>query len=128
MDRFFEKFLEPAPEFPTMGDWAPALDVKEGKDALTVTAEVPGVEPGDIRVTVENDMLTIKGEKEQRKEEKDERMHHVETMWGAFIRRVRLPAAVDPGKVNATFKNGVLTVTLPKTAAAKGTMIPVKPE
>ena len=128
MDRFFEKFLEPAAEFPTMGDWAPALDVKEGKDALTVIAEVPGVEPGDIRVTVENDMLTIKGEKEQRKEEKDERMHHVETTWGAFIRRVRLPASVDPGKVNATFKNGVLTVMLPKTAAAKGTMIPVKPE
>jgi HSP20 family protein len=113
---------------PALGDWTPALDVAEGKDAITVTAELPGVDPKDIAVALEGDVLTIKGEKEQKKEEKDERQHRVERSWGAFMRSVRLPAAVDSGKVTAAFKNGVVTITLPKTQGAKGTTIPVKAE
>jgi HSP20 family protein len=129
MDRLFDRFFEPAwTELPVMGDWTPALDVTEGKDALTVKAELPGVEPKEIAVALEGDVLTIKGEKEHEKEEKDERMHRVERSWGAFMRSVRLPAPVDASKVTATFKNGVVTVTLPKTAGAKGTTIPVKAE
>ena len=77
---------------------------------------------------VEGDILTIKGEKEQKKEEKDERQHRIERTYGAFVRTVRLPASVDGGKVSATFKNGVVTVTLPKAPGAKGTTIPVKAE
>lgn len=129
MDRLFERFFEPPwPELPLPGDWTPALDVAEGKETITVKAELPGVEPTEIAVTLEGEMLTIKGEKEHTKEEKDERLHRVERGWGAFMRTVRLPAAVDAGKVTATFKNGVVTVTLPKTPGAKGTMIPLKTE
>ena len=73
-------------------------------------------------------LLTIKGEKKQEKEEKEERYHRVERVYGAFTRTVRLPVAVDASKVTAICKNGLLTVTLPKTPAAKGTMIPIKGE
>ena len=129
MDRLFDRFFEsPLAELPGLGDWTPALDVTEGKDAITVVAELPGVDPKDIGVALEGDVLTIKGEKEQKKEEKDERQHRVERSWGAFMRSVRLPVAVDSGKVTAAFKNGVVTITLPKAPGAKGTTIPVKTE
>ena len=129
MDRFFEHFFEaPGAELPTLGDWTPALDLTEGKDAITVKAELAGVEPSEIGVTIEGDVLTIKGEKEQKKEEKGERLHRVERTWGAFMRSIRLPAPVDTGKVTATFKNGVVTITLPKAPGAKGTTIPIKAE
>jgi HSP20 family protein len=71
-------------------------------------------------------VLTIKGEKAKEKEEKDEHYHRVERSYGAFARSMRLPAAVEASKVTAGFKDGVLTVTLPKTPAAKGTTIPIK--
>jgi HSP20 family protein len=129
MDRLFDRFFEsPWTELPALGDWTPTLDVTEGKDALTVKAELPGVDAKDIAVSLEGDMLTIKGEKEQKKEEKDERQHRVERSWGAFMRSVRLPAPVDGSKVTAAFKNGVITITLPKAPGAKGTTIPVKAE
>jgi HSP20 family protein len=129
VDRLFERFFEsPWAELPTLGDFTPAVDVTENKETITVKAEVPGVDPKDINVSLEGDLLTIKGEKEHKKEEKDERQHRVERSYGAFMRSVRLPAAVDGGRVNATFKNGVVTVTLPKTPGAKGTTIPVKAE
>jgi HSP20 family protein len=129
MDRLFDRFFDsPWTEMPALGDWTPAIDVTEDKDAITVKAEVPGVEPKDIAVALEGDMLTIKGEKEQKKEEKDERHHRMERSWGAFMRAVRLPSPVDGSKVAATFKNGVITITLPKAAGAKGTAIPIKAE
>jgi HSP20 family protein len=129
MDRLFERFLEnPWTEAPAMGEFVPALDVSEGKDAIIVKAELPGMDPKDIAVTLEGDMLTIKGEKEEKKEDKDERRHRVERSWGSFMRRVQLPATVDGSKVNAAFKNGVVTITLPKASGAKGTTIPVKGE
>lgn len=129
MDRLFDRFFEsPLAELPALGDWTPALDVSEGKDSITVTAELPGVDPKDIAVSLEGDLLTIKGEKEQKKEEKDERHHRVERSWGAFMRSVRLPAPVDNGKVSAAFKDGVVTITLPKAPGAKGMTIPVKAE
>ena len=131
MERFFDRFAEPVWEpFATMagGNWAPMLDVSETKDAMIVTAEMPGVDPKEIEIGLTGDLLTLKGEKEKRIEEKEERYHRVERTYGAFLRSVRLPMAVDGSKVTATFKNGVLVVTLPKTPAAKGTLIPVKEE
>ncbi len=129
VDRLFERFFEaPWAELPAMGAWSPALDVIEGKDAVTVKAELPGMEAKDIAVSLEGDVLTIKGEKEQKKEERDERQHRVERSWGSFMRSVRLPAPADGSKVTATFKNGVITITLPKAPGAKGTTIPVKAE
>jgi HSP20 family protein len=129
MDRLFDRFFEPrADEFLALGEWAPSLDLSETKDALVVKAEIPGMDPKEVQLSLQEQLLTIKGEKKQEKEEKDERFHRVERTYGAFTRAIRLPVAVDAGKVAATFKNGVLTVTLPKTPAARGTMIPVKAE
>lgn len=130
MERFFDRFVEPFGEpFETVaGDWAPKMDVKEMKDAMVVTAEMPGVDPKEIEIALTGDLLTLKGEKEHETEEKEECYHRVERTYGAFLRSVRLPMAVDGSKVTATFKNGVLVVTLPKTPASKGTTIPVKVE
>ncbi|HEX5528810.1 MAG TPA: Hsp20/alpha crystallin family protein, partial [Methylomirabilota bacterium] len=129
MDRLLDRFWEgDFPQLPAMGDWVPALDVSETKDAIMVKAEVPGMDSTDIQLSLHDQTLTLKGEKKQEKEEKDERYHRVERSYGAFTRSVRLPVAVDASKVTASFKNGLLTVTLPKTPAAKGTMIPIKAE
>ena len=127
MERVFDRFLEPRwDEFETAGGWAPRLDFSETKDAYMVKAEIPGVEQKDLSVSLHNQMLTIKGEKHKEKEEKGEKYHKVERSWGEFTRTIALPGAADTEKVNATFKDGVLTITLPKTPAAKGTTIPVK--
>ena len=127
MERVFDRFFESRwDEFAAAGAWAPKLDFSESKDVFMVKAEIPGVEQKDVSVLLENQMLTIKGEKHKEKEEKDEKYHRVERSWGGFTRTIALPAGVDTEKVNATFKDGVLTVKLPKTPAAKGTAIPVK--
>jgi HSP20 family protein len=128
MERFFDRFVEPVGEPFEMigGEWVPKLDVSETKDAMVVKAEMPGVEAKDIALTLMGDLLTLKGEREKATEEKEERYHRMERTYGTFLRSVRLPMAVDGSKVTATFKNGVLVVTLPKTPAAKGTLIPVK--
>jgi HSP20 family protein len=130
MERFLERFADPIwePFDMAAGDWAPKLNVSETKDAMVVTAEMPGVDPKEIEIALTGDLLTLKGEKEKETGEKEERFHRVERTYGAFLRSVRLPMAVDGSKVTATFKNGVLVVTLPKTPASKGTMIPVKTE
>jgi HSP20 family protein len=130
VERFFERFADPVWEpFETVaGDWAPKLNVSETKDAMVVTAEMPGVDPKEIEIALTGDLLTLKGEKEKETVDKEERFHRVERAYGAFLRSVRLPMAVDGSQVTATFKNGVLVVTLPKTPASKGTMIPVKAE
>jgi HSP20 family protein len=129
MDRVFDRFFESRwEELPALGDWMPKVDVSETKDSVVVKAETPGMEAKDIQVSLQENVLTITGEKKQEKEEKDERYHRVERSYGSFTRSMRLPAGVEAGKVNAAFKNGVLTVTLPKTASAKATPIPVKAE
>jgi HSP20 family protein len=129
MDRVFERFFEAGwRDLPTLGGWEPKVDLTEGKDAIVVKAEIPGVEQKDIEVTVQDGTLTIKGEKQEETEEKDRRYHCIERSYGAFARTLRLPAAIDPGKVTATFKDGVVTVTMPKSAEARGTLIPIKAE
>ena len=127
MDRLLERFLEPVwAEAPALGEWEPKVDVTESKESVMVKAEIPGVEPKDIWVSIEAGVLTIKGEKHHEKEEKDKRYHRVERSYGAFYRMMRLPAPVDGSKTTATFKDGLLTITLPKAPAANGTTIPVK--
>jgi len=130
MERFFDRFVEPVwdPFEMVAGDWAPMLNISETKDAMVVTADMPGVDPKEIEIALTGDLLTLKGEKDKEIVEKEERYHRVERTYGAFLRSVRLPMAVDGSKVTATFKNGVLVVTLPKTPASKGTTIPVKAE
>jgi HSP20 family protein len=134
MDRLFDRFWEEEewPWLPSLrGEWAPALDIAETKDALVVKAEIAGIEPKEMTVALQDQVLTIKGEKKQEKQEKqakDEHYHRTERSYGAFARSVRLPVPVDGSKVTATFKNGLLTITLPKAPGAKGTPIPIKVE
>ena len=127
MDRLFDRFSEPGwMDMSSLGDWEPKIDVSETKDALTLKAEMPGVDQKDITLSLQEGVLTIKGEKEEEKEEKDKRYHRMERSYGSFARAIRLPPAVDGSKVTAVFKHGVLTVTLPKTGEAKGATIPIK--
>ena len=129
MDRLLVRLAEMKwDDLPALGDWAPSMDISETKDSLIARVEVPGMEQRDIQISLQESLLTIKGEKKQEKEEKEERYHRVERVYGAFTRTVRLPVAVDASKVTAICKNGLLTVTLPKTPAAKGMMIPIKGE
>lgn len=129
MDRLFERLWDLEwPELPTFGEWTPKLDVTETRDALVVKAEVPGIDPKEIEVTLKDQVLTIRGEKKHEKEEKDEHTYRMERSYGAFARRLRLPVPVDEGKVTASFKHGVLTVRLPKGAAARATQIPITAE
>ena len=129
MEKLFDRFADSKlDEFPATGEWAPSLDVSETKDAVVVKAEVPGMDPKDIQISLQEQLLTIKGEKQLEKEEKEHRYYRMERAYGAFTRSVRLPVAVDGSKVTASFKNGLLTITLSKTPAAKGTTIPIKAE
>lgn len=129
MDRVLERFFgEPSGVERPSGMWTPRTDVTETKDSMTITAELPGLEAKDVDVAISGDMLTIKGEKKQEKEEKDEYHHMVERTYGAFSRMVRLPAPVAADKIKASFKNGVLTVNLPKAEEAKQKAVPVTAE
>lgn len=97
----------------------PNLDVSETDDAIIVQAELPGLEQKDVEVTIENDMLTLKGTKEDEKKDEERNYYLVERSYGTFQRSVQLPTGLDRDNVKAVFKNGVLTVTLPKTPEAK---------
>ena len=130
MERLLNRFLEGKLEEQSAAgaDWAPSMDVSETKDSLIAKLEVPAMDPKDIQISLQENLLTIKGEKQQEQEDKEEHYHRVERTYGMFARSVRLPVTVDGSKVVATFKNGLLTITLPKTPASKGTTIPIKAE
>lgn len=106
-------------------DWAPAMDVSELDGEVLVKAEIPGMNKEDIKVSVKDDMLTISGEKKREEREEGENWHRVERTYGSFQRVLSLPA-VDSEKVEATYKDGVLEVRLPKHESAKPKEIPIK--
>lgn len=127
MDRMFDQLWEGEPAV-LPGEWSPAIDISDLNDTIVVKAEVPGIDPKEIQVTLDGQVLTLTGEKKYEKEEKDEKHYRMERAMGFFCRNIRLPAVVEDGHVSATFKDGVLTVRLPKSKAAKGAVIPVKYE
>ncbi|MBO0764880.1 MAG: Hsp20/alpha crystallin family protein [Hyphomicrobiaceae bacterium] len=123
MDRLFERFEQGWPRWPTGFGRAermtmPELDVHESDDAVTVEAELPGVDEKDVTVTLANGVLTIKGEKKQEKEEKAESYHVTERSFGSFERSVLLPDTIDDSKIEATFDKGVLKVSAAKKPEA----------
>jgi HSP20 family protein len=109
-------------------EWAPAVDVSESGDMITVKAEVPGMEAKDIDISLSGDILTIKGEKKSAKEEKTENYHLVERSYGSFSRSLKLPAGVEADKIEASYKQGVLSITCPKKEEAKPKPIAIKAE
>ncbi len=121
--RFFEDWDQPAS---AMGTYWPAVDVSEREDDLLVRAELPGMTAEDIDIEVQGNALMIRGEKKDESEESGERYHYVERRSGSFQRMIQLPNEVDPDQIDANYKDGVLTVTLPKSEAAKPKRIAVK--
>jgi HSP20 family protein len=97
----------------------PAIDMSEDEKVYKISAELPGIDAKDMEVSVSGDMLTLKGEKRQEKEEKDKNYHFSERSYGSFQRSFQLPSSVDRDKVAADFSKGVLTITLPKTVEAQ---------
>jgi len=128
MDRLLDRFFEGWPFRPSgqEGEWAPSMDVSETAKEMIVKAEIPGMDPKDIDVSVRGDILTVSGKRKEEQEEKGENFHRIERSYGAFSRSIRLPAEVDAGKVNATCKDGVLKINLPKTKEAAVKKIEVK--
>jgi HSP20 family protein len=104
----------------------PSLDLSETSDAVQVRMDVPGVKPADLDIQINGNVLTITGKREEEKEEKNRTFHRVERSSGSFSRTVTLPCPVDEGKVDAQYKDGILTVAMPKTAEAKARKIQVK--
>ena len=108
------------------GSWAPAVDIFENEGNLVLKAELPGIEPKDVDVRVENNVLTLRGERKFESEVKREQYHRVERLYGTFSRSFSLPATLDAGRVSAEYKDGVLSVVLPVREEAKPRQIQVQ--
>ena len=109
-------------------EWLPALNLAETNNEIVLKAEVPGMDPKDIDISLSDGTLTIKGEKKQEKEEKEEGYHLVERSYGSFTRTIELPREVQSDKINASYKNGVLKIVLPKSEKAKKKEVKIKVE
>ena len=128
MDRLWDSFFEGRPRMGVDegGHWLPSVDVSETKNDIVVKAELPSMDPKDLDISLSDGSLVIKGEKKHEKEEKDENYHFVERSYGSFVRTIQLPREVKHDKISASYKNGVLKVTLPKSEEAKTKEIKVQ--
>jgi HSP20 family protein len=106
--------------------WAPPIDVVEGKDKVIVNAELPGIKPDEVELSVEDGVLTIKGERKFSEEMEGENLHRIERAYGYFERRIGLPKTLDPEKISAAYADGVLHIELPKAEETKPKHIPIK--
>jgi HSP20 family protein len=106
--------------------FAPAVDIFEDEGSIIVKAEVPGVKPGDVHIDVENNVLTLSGERKLEREEKREGYHRIESVYGTFTRSFALPESADPDKVEAEMNEGILTVRIGKRPQAQHKRIEVK--
>ena len=105
--------------------WVPACDVCEDANSVTMSVELPGVRPEDVKLTVENNVLTVRGEKKQEKRAEQDQMHRYERSYGSFERAFSLPSSVDPEHIEARYENGILEITIPKAERARPREIPV---
>jgi HSP20 family protein len=122
---FFQSFEPNGKEQLTAGSFVPPVDVYEDEQNLILKLEVPGVNEGDINVSVENNTLTIQGERKFEKDEKEENFHRIERRYGSFLRTFKLPNTVDSDKVEASYDKGILKISLAKRAEAKPRQIRV---
>jgi HSP20 family protein len=131
IDRLFDAFVrEPlgALDWPfgSQGRWSPALDMAENDQEVTVRAELPGIEPGELDVSISGNQLVLSGEKKQSNEHHGKDFYHSESRYGSFRRSVQLPDGVDAQSADAEYANGVLTLRLKKSPAAQAKRIEVK--
>lgn len=130
-DRFFDHGLflrKPSLDLWGNGAWSPAIDIRDKKDRLVVKAELPGIEKKDLSVKVDGDTLTIKRESKKEQEAKEKDYYYTERSYGSFSRTVSLPTAVQKQETKASYKDGILTVELPKSkeTLSKETDIPIQ--
>ena len=126
MDELFDSFFRGL-DRPFFGYKAwPAVDIAETENEFIVKAEVPGCKAEDIDISVQSNTLTISGEKREETEKKDKGYYHVERSYGSFRRDLNLPSDIDTSKIEAECKDGILTVTLPKTETAKPVKVKIK--
>lgn len=125
MDRLFSSLFGGAYE-EREGMWAPIVDIEEDNESIMVKAEIPGMKKEDIKVSVQSNMLTITGERKRESETKSKTFHRVERSYGKFSRMITLPTDVDSDKVKANYKDGILSITLPKPEAVKPKHIDVE--
>jgi len=129
INRLFDNFFHSgsqAEETMATSYFAPAVDIAEQENEYVVKVELPGVAKDDVKISVESNILTIKGEKKQEKEEKSKSFHRVERSYGSFQRSFTLPSTVKNDKIDAVFNSGILTITMPKSEEAKPKLIEVK--
>lgn len=117
VDRMFDDFFARGPfgRSYNEGEWTPAADMSENEKEIMVNFEIPGLDGKDIDISINGRVLTVKGEKKQEKEEKEKHHHFIERRYGSFSRSLELPAVVEANEVKAHYKDGVLTLNLPKT-------------
>lgn len=124
MNRMFHNFFDEYDQRENC--WAPSVDIAEDKDKLMLTAELPGVDKKDVKISIQNNVLIIEGEKKQQSEKKEDDYYRSERFYGKFCRSFTLPSELDSEKIDADYSNGVLTVTLPKSEMVKPHQIEIK--
>jgi HSP20 family protein len=134
MDNLFERFFgerwgpSALEAWPARFGFGPRIELAETENDICLKVELPGVDPKDVDIRVEGNVLSLRGEKKQEKEEKKKDYHYVERQYGGFQRSVQLPSSVDANKIDASYKDGVLTVTIAKKPEAKAKKITVRTE
>lgn len=133
MDRMFEELMgrglrRLAEDDRVRGSWSPAVNILEKKDAIVITADLPGLKAEDVDVTVDNGVLTIRGERRLEEASEGETYHRVERVYGVFERTFTLPNSVDVSRIDAKFRNGEMVVTLPKREESKPRAVKVAVE
>lgn len=112
----------------TSPEWAPKTDIKENSESYIIRAELPGVDKKDVNITLENGLLTIRGEKKVETSTANDKIHRTECLYGSFVRSFRLPQHVEAEKVSAKYKDGILNLLIPKAAEAKPKQITINVE
>ncbi len=126
LDRLFDEFAQSAGGDGGSAKLVPNIDILETDKAIEVSAEMPGLERKDVEISIEDDTLTIRGEKKIEEDQEDKNVEHRERSYGVFMRVLQLPPGVDPSNVEATMSNGVLKITIPKPAKPEPKKIEVK--
>ena len=126
MDRIWDQYSKEFSASPLKQEWSPSLNLAETADSLVAELEVPGISPEDINVSVTGEILVVEGEKRQEEDKEEKNYHLVERVYGRFNRSLRLPTVVDPDKVAARYKNGILLITMVKTKTVKSKQIEIK--
>jgi HSP20 family protein len=130
MNRLFDDFFGGVPSR-FVGDWSssewtPSVDISETKDEIVVRAEVPGMKKDDIKITLQDNVLTLTGERKQEKKEKETNYYRMERAYGSFVRSFNLPTVVQADQIKASYKDGILSITLPKAEEVKPKQIPIE--